>query len=98
MIAGYGTQATTHSEVGRAIAAGQSNAGLGVEAAALAYGLVFIPLTIERYDLAIPAEAWQAPSMQILTRWLASSEARELIHGLGGYDTRHTGTLTWVGE
>jgi putative molybdopterin biosynthesis protein len=96
-ITGYGEEAVTHSEVTRAIAEGRADVGLGVEAAALAYGLDFVPLTMERYDLVIPVEVWDSPPAQALVRWLSSAEARAAIADLGGYDIGETGRVTWVG-
>ena len=95
-IAGYGQEAQTHSAVAQAIAEGQAEVGLGIEAAALAYGLAFIPLTRERYDLVMPVETWESPSIQGLARWLATDEARKEIMALGGYDLSEIGRIEWV--
>lgn len=95
-ISGYQEQVPTHSEVARAIAEDQANVGLGVEAAALAYGLGFVLLTMERYDLVIPAEVWDSGPGRGLARWLPTAEARSAIAALGGYDTGETGRVAWV--
>jgi molybdate-binding protein/DNA-binding transcriptional regulator YhcF (GntR family) len=96
-IEGYDNTANTHLEVAGAVAEGQADVGLGVEAAALAYGLGFTLLTIERYDLVIPAEVWELEAIQTLARWLTSEEAAQDINGIGGYDTGQTGHVEWVG-
>lgn len=95
-IHGYEQEMRTHSEVAQLIAEGQAEVGLGVEAAALNYGLNFIPLTLERYDLVIPAEVWDIPPVQALAQWLASEAAREEVLALGGYDVREMGRIEWV--
>jgi molybdate-binding protein/DNA-binding transcriptional regulator YhcF (GntR family) len=96
-VAGYGDQrAATHAEIARAVAAGEADVGLGIEAAALAFGLDFVCLTTERYDLVIPAEVWASQPVQRLAEWLASDEARAAIEAIGGYDTRSTGRVEWV--
>jgi len=95
-IAGYEDCVPTHSEVASAIAQDQADAGLGLETAALAYGLDFVPLAVERYDLAIPADVWEMPPIQALGRWLESDPAQDAIRSLGGYDTRQTGAVEWV--
>ncbi len=95
-IVGYEQEGRTHSEVAQLIAEGRAEVGLGIETAALAYGLNFIPLTLERYDLVIPAEVWEIPSIQVLAQWLTSAKAKEEVLGLGGYDVRETGRLEWV--
>lgn len=95
-LSGYDQEKQTHSEVARMIAEGQADVGLGVEAAALAFGLRFIPLTQERYDLVIPAEMWPAASIQALAYWLTTDAARSELTALGGYDLHETGRVCWV--
>jgi molybdate-binding protein/DNA-binding transcriptional regulator YhcF (GntR family) len=96
-IDGYQDEVNTHLEVAGAVAENRADVGLGVEAAALAYGLDFILLTTERYDLVIPAEVWELPAAQALVQWLNSDDAKAAIMGLGGYEVKHTGTVDWVG-
>lgn len=96
-IVGYAQEVATHTDLARQVAEGRADAGLGIETAALAYGLGFVPLTTEPYDLAIPAEAWTAPPVQALAAWLGTEDAREAIAGLGGYETEKTGQVAWVG-
>lgn len=95
-IAGYGDEVPTHFEAARAVAEGRADASLGVEAAALAYGLGFLLLATERYDLAIPAAIWDTPPLQALADWLGSPAARAAIAGLGGYEVGETGRVEWV--
>lgn len=92
----YQREVATHSAVAEEIASGRADAGLGVEAAALAYGLGFVALTTERYDLVIPAEIWRTEPVQHLAAWLATGTAQAAITGLGGYETAETGTIRWV--
>lgn len=93
---GYDQEKYTHSEVAQMIAEGQADIGLGVEAAALAFGLGFVPLTQERYDLVIPADVWESSPVQALAHWLATEAAQAEITTLGGYDVRETGQVQWV--
>ncbi|MCB0118200.1 MAG: GntR family transcriptional regulator [Anaerolineales bacterium] len=95
-ILGYDEEKMTHSEVARTISKGQANVGVGVETAALSFGLDFKPLTTERYDLIIPFENWGDKSIQILKRSLGTKQTKSVINNLGGYDTTQTGTVTWV--
>jgi molybdate-binding protein/DNA-binding transcriptional regulator YhcF (GntR family) len=94
-IIGYHDEKMTHSEVARIISKGLADVGLGVETAALSFGLDFKLLTTERYDLVIPAEKWEMESVQALKSWLDKSQAKAAINNLGGYDTSQTGTTTW---
>jgi molybdate-binding protein/DNA-binding transcriptional regulator YhcF (GntR family) len=95
-IAGYEIEVQTHSEVARAVAEGDVDVGLGVEAAALAYHLDFVLLAVERYDLVISETIWDRPVLKATVGWLDSDEGRAAIEGLGGYDIRETGQMRWV--
>lgn len=96
LIQGYENEVKTHLQVAGAVAEGQVDVGLGVEAAALAYGLDFVLQTTERYDLVITEEAWEMPGTQVLIQWLNSDEAHEAIADLGGYDVTEAGQMIWV--
>lgn len=95
-IHGYQNELLTHSDVARAVAEGQADVGLGLEASARAFSLDFIFQVSERYDLAIPAECFDHPGIAALRTWLESSGARSALARLAGYDTRQTGQLVWV--
>ena len=95
-INGFKDEKMTHSEVAHSISLGQADVGLGVETAALSFGLDFQLLATERYDLVIPAENWAQESIQALKSWLETPEAKIAIDNLGGYDTSQTGMVKWV--
>ena len=88
---GYRTKVTGHLQVAAAIAAGLADTGVASEPAALAYGLAFLPLTAERFDLVIPA--WQAGSreVQALRRVLASAWLQTQLDSLPGCDPSRCG-------
>jgi putative molybdopterin biosynthesis protein len=96
MIPGYTYEKATHTEVARAIATGEVNAALGLEAAANLYALDFIPLTQEIYEIAILQDNFDHPAVQKLVSWLASKPAKQAISAYSGYDTIHTGQIRWV--
>jgi molybdate-binding protein/DNA-binding transcriptional regulator YhcF (GntR family) len=95
-ITGYDDARSTHSEVARAVAEGKADAGFGLQTAAFAFGLNFIPLVSERYDLIIPEATYNHPAMLHMTSWLAKRPARQAIAELGGYETSDTGKVEWV--
>lgn len=95
-IRGYNDEKMTHSEVALAVAEGRADAGLGLEAAAHPYGLDFVPLIRERYDLVIPEETFDLPPVKALSGWLSSEAARQVVSGLAGYDPSETGKLEWI--
>ncbi len=95
-VSGYDDEAPTHTAVAEAVAEGRADVGLGIETAALAFGLGFVPLTTERYDLVIPAEEWSRRPIQALAHWLITDEAKENIMALGGYEVQETGNIEWL--
>ena len=95
-INGYTDEKMTHSEVARWIAEGKADVGLGLQTAALSYGLDFIFLTLERYDLVITENNFMLTPFQALRNFLLKPETKTEITALGGYETSHTGDVTWV--
>ncbi|HEU5418905.1 MAG TPA: substrate-binding domain-containing protein [Streptosporangiaceae bacterium] len=88
---GYDTRATGHLEVAAAIAAGVADVGVASEPAALAYGLAFIPLTRERFDLVIPAGQAGSREVQAMLRVLSSPWLRDQLASLPGCDPSRCG-------
>jgi putative molybdopterin biosynthesis protein len=95
-IVGYDDEVMTHTEVARTIAEGRANVGLGIETAATAYGLDFLFLTNERYDLIIPEAVLASEPVQHLAIWLRTEESHALLNAMKGYDTSETGQLLWT--
>ena len=93
-IAGYDQEETTHLGVARAVADGRATAGLGIGPAASAYGLGFIPVGQERYDLVTPLEGWDCPPLKALRSVVASRSFRQAVLDMGGYDVSDTGVET----
>jgi molybdate-binding protein len=90
-VRGYSDVVLTHVEVGRRIAEGAADVGVGIEAVARLLGLDFIPIQTERYDLVVPAAHVAHPGVGRLLEALGRREVRAEIEALGGYDTRETG-------
>jgi putative molybdopterin biosynthesis protein len=95
-INGYAQECMTHSDVARAIAEERINTGIGLEATAIAFGLGFIFLHREPYQLAIPAENLESGPVQALMDWLQRPTASSSITALGGYDTSCIGDVQIV--
>ena len=55
-IGGYSREEHTHLGVAAAVAAGRADTGLGIQAAARAFGLDFVPVAREPYDLVLRAD------------------------------------------
>lgn len=95
-IAGYEREETTHTAVSRAVAEGEATAGLGIHAAAAAYGLDFVGLARERYELVLTEQVCATPPARALVEAIQSPRFREAVVALGGYDTAETGHERWV--
>lgn len=81
---------SSHLDVARAVAMGAADTGVATRDAALAFGLRFIPLAEERYDLALPRAALNDARLVRLLDVLVSGALRRELEALG-YDTRPTG-------
>jgi putative molybdopterin biosynthesis protein len=89
-VSGYGREEHTHLAVAAAVASGRADTGLGIQAAARAFGLDFVPVADEPYDLvarAADVEGVLAP----LVALLGEPAFRTAIGALGGYSTSETG-------
>ncbi|HUL67431.1 MAG TPA: substrate-binding domain-containing protein [Burkholderiaceae bacterium] len=84
-IAGYDRVEETHVAVAACIASGAADVGLGVEAAALEFGLHFVPIVTEDYFLACLQQNLEHPAIVRLREVLASPEWSALLHELPGY-------------
>jgi putative molybdopterin biosynthesis protein len=90
-VPGYQTRAAGHLQVAAAVAAGLADAGVASEPAALAYGLAFIPLAAERFDLVIPAGQAGTREAQGLLKVLSSRWLLDQLASLPGYDPARCG-------
>ncbi len=90
-ILGYGREEPTHLAVAAAVAAGRADCGMAVRAAARAFGLDFVPVTQEPYDLVLERESLQLPVLDPLWELLSSAQFRSAVRQLGGYDTSEMG-------
>ncbi len=90
-VPGYGTTVAGHLQVADAIAAGLADVGVAAEPAALAYGLGFVPLAAERFDLVIPTPQAASREVQALVKVLSSRWLLDQLASLPGYDAAPCG-------
>lgn len=90
-INGYATEVGTHSDVALAIAEDRADVGIGIEAAARQYGLEFMPLHTEQYDLVLLANIIDQPAISKFITWLDSPSAKSVISNIPGYHSDITG-------
>ncbi|MGC1460215.1 MAG: substrate-binding domain-containing protein [Steroidobacteraceae bacterium] len=75
----------THVAVALCVASGVVDAGVGIEAAALQFGLHFVPLVEESYFLACLGEDLRHPAIEHLRQILAGPRWRSILADLPGY-------------
>ncbi|HTT53108.1 MAG TPA: substrate-binding domain-containing protein [Streptosporangiaceae bacterium] len=90
-IRGYATPAAGHLQVAAATAGGLADAGVASEPAALTYGLAFVPLAAEHFDLVIPASAAGTREVDALRKVLTSPWLLTQLAALPGYDPARSG-------
>ena len=88
---GYDSRAAGHLQVAAAIVGGLADAGVSSEPAALAYGLDFISLAAERFDLVLPAKHAASREVQGLLKVLTSPWLLAQLASLPGYDAARCG-------
>jgi molybdate-binding protein len=92
-IQGFDCELAGHLEVAAAIASGSADAGVTIRVAADAYGLGFIPVREERYDIVIlERESGSAPVKALLEALNSRRFARE-VSQLCAYDTGQMGKV-----
>ncbi|MBF6569186.1 MAG: helix-turn-helix domain-containing protein [Candidatus Binataceae bacterium] len=92
-IAGYGDEVGGHLEVAAAIAAGRADAGMTIRLAADAYGLGFITLREERYDLVIMDRELETPPVRAMLEALNSRRFAREVSDFCSYDTALMGRV-----
>ena len=66
---------------------------MGIFSAANLYGLDFLPVCIEQYDLLIPDDAWDTPMVQALMEILKSDAFKASLKKMGGYEIGEPGRV-----
>lgn len=95
-INGFESGEFTHAAVAAYVASAMADAAVGVEAAARRFDLGFVPLVTERYFFACNRETAKGPALRRVIETLRSSDFRNLVRALPGYDPEHCGELLSV--
>lgn len=89
----YDREEFTHTAVAAAIAGGTADAGLGIYSGAKIFGLDFVPICEEQYDLLVTEGAMELDSVKQLLAVLHSREFARRLEKLGGYKLNHPGEV-----
>ena len=104
-IRGYERIEPTHLAVAAAVAAGDAEAGFGIEAAARRMGVDFVPLVFEDCFLVCDRATLEGPIARSLLEVLSSQAWHDVLTTLPGYDAHQAGkvltlrrTLPWLAQ
>ena len=89
------TPAGNETELAQAVAQGKADAGVGVQAAAEEYGLDFIALRWEKYDLVVGRREYFEEPFQALLAFAGSDAFRAKAGEMPGYDVSGLGEVVF---
>jgi putative molybdopterin biosynthesis protein len=92
-VKGYNSIADGHLAAAHAVTAGSADCCIAPRSAARCFGLDFIPLAVERFDLSFTQASLELPATKALLDLLNRSPLRRKLQSIAGYDTAHTGDV-----
>jgi molybdate-binding protein len=92
-VQGYERIAYGHLAAAYCVVARDADVCLATRSAARTFGLDFIPLHSERYDLVMRKRTADLPAVKALLDVLQRATLRRKLEVLAGYDTTETGAL-----
>ncbi len=90
-VAGYRDIAPGHLAAAWTVKQGKADCCIAPRVAANIFGLSFVPLAAERYDLAVSGDMFELPAVQALLGVLNRAAFRRELSTVGGYDTQAMG-------
>jgi len=94
-INGYENCLSKHMDVGLQILKGNADAGPGIRSVASMFGLGFIPICWERFDLLITKERFFDKGVQLFLALLKGKVINAAAKEFGGYDLSLTGKMIY---
>jgi putative molybdopterin biosynthesis protein len=92
-IDGYASTEPSHQAVAEAVASGRADVAFGIEAAALAKGLAFVPLAQESYFLVTLHTSLGHPQVASLLTLLRSPAWQQTLGAIPGYAAHRSGEV-----
>ncbi len=92
-ITGYERVARGHLAAAFSVLSGDADCCLATRSAARTFGLDFVAVHSERYDLVLRRKTLELPAAQAFLDVLQRASLRRKLETLAGYDTSQTGTL-----
>ncbi|MFO1414179.1 MAG: substrate-binding domain-containing protein [Burkholderiales bacterium] len=97
-VAGYEHEVTSHTDLARAIRGGDADVAFGIEAAARAQGLRFVPVVTESYYVACRRADESSVALDTLAACVRSDTFVASVRRIGGYDLAGSGTQVKVSD
>jgi excisionase family DNA binding protein len=94
-IFGYEKEVCTHFEVGLSILSKEADVGIATIAVSKLFGLPFMPITRERFDMILDKSTFFEKGVQAFIEILNSSEFRNRVARLGNYDFGNSGKILY---
>lgn len=85
-VQGYRNEEFTHTAVAALISSGNADCGLGIYSAAKMYGLDFIEICTEEYDILVDDNAYGREQVQTFFASIKSEKFKERLRKMGGYE------------
>ena len=92
-VRGYGREARGHLAAAYSVMSGDADVCMATRSAAQTFGLDFVPLHSERYDLVLRKKMAGLPAIQTFLDVLQRADLRRKLEVLAGYDTSETSSL-----
>ena len=97
-INGYLQEVYGPHAVAAAIRNGFADAGMCTSGIAEKYGLRFVPLAYENYELAVQREVLADPRICTIVGLIRSSAYQAVLKRIGGYDISHAGVIRGLAD
>lgn len=95
-ILGYDREESTHAATAILVKEGIADTGLAIYPVSRIFGLDFIPLMEEEYDLLVTREFGATPEFALVMELLTSPEFASRLDEMGGYNTKESGKVKYV--
>ncbi len=95
-ISGYEKEVYTHFEVGLSILSREADVGIATIAVSKLFGLPFLPIARERFDMILDKSTFFERGVQALLEILHSGEFRSKVARLGNYDFGNSGKILYA--
>ena len=94
-IKGYDNEVYTHIEVGLSVLSGEADAGIATIAISKLFGLRFVPLVRESFDMILSQKTFFNKGVQAFIDVLDTENFRKMVKPLGNYDFKESGKIIY---